>query len=181
MSLRDELTQSLALMDVDNAPTPERQTKAQFSVRDNIWRVRTIAERLHGAHRIDSDVYNSCQKWAATYILLNDGPGAIQSGASGSIVKHDRISFIMEQALRSDSIPAIREFIGKAGHNLLVLTLYECFSASALSSMFAPERSRKTVSDALDRECISVYSRLNEFYKAEHLKRAAGRGSAKTC
>ena len=164
MTIRTEIRESLAALSLDNTPTPERQEKSQFSTMNNIWRVRTIAERLYGAGRIQQDVYNSCQTWARTYILMHDGPGAIQNTTSTSIDKHDAISFVMDQALREDSIPAIREVIGKSAHNLLVLTLYNCFSAGYIASMIKPENPSRSVEKAIDLECISAYEKLNEFY-----------------
>lgn len=164
MTIRDEIRESLSALSLDNTPTPERQEKSQFSTMNNIWRVRTIAERLYGTGRIKQDVYNSCQTWARTYILMYDGPGAIQNTTSTSIDKHDTISFVMDQALRKDSIPAIREVIGKSAHNLLVLTLYNCFSSGYIAAMIKPENPSRSVEKAIDLECISAYEKLNEFY-----------------
>lgn len=164
MTIRTEIRESLAALSLDNTPTSERQEKSQFSTVNNIWRVRTIAERLYGTGRIKQDVYNSCQTWARTYILMYDGPGAIQNTTSTSIDKHDAISFVMDQALRKDSIPAIREAIGKSAHNLLVLTLYNCFSAGYIAAMIKPENPSRSVEKAIDLECISAYEKLNEFY-----------------
>lgn len=164
MTIRTEIRESLSALSLDNTPTPERQEKSQFSTMNNIWRVRTIAERLYGTGRIKQDVYNSCQNWARTYILMYDGPGAIQNTTSTSIDKHDAISFVMDQALRKDSIPVIREAIGKTAHNLLVLTLYNCFSAGYIAAMIKPENPSRSVEKAIDLECISAYEKLNEFY-----------------
>ena len=164
MTIRDELREALSGLSLDNAPTPERQEKSYFAVRDSVWQVRTIADKLHSRHAITSDVFNSCQKWAMTYILLYDGPGAIQAGVSGSVIKHDAISFVMEQALRKDSIPAIREFIGKPADNLLRLSLYECLNAARIGEMLLPNTPAGSRNKAVDTLCKEAYEKLNEFY-----------------
>ena len=106
---------------------------------------------------------------------MYDGPGAIQNTTSTSIDKHDAISFVMDQALRKDSIPAIREAIGKSAHNLLVLTLYNCFSAGYIAAMIKPENPSRSVEKAIDLECISAYEKLNEFYFSFFSRKTLGK------
>lgn len=169
MTIRNELREALSGLSLDNAPTPERQSKSYFSVRDSVWQVRTIADKLHSRHEISSEVFGSCQKWAMTYILLYDGPGAIQAGVSGGIIKHDVISFVMEQAQRKDSIPAIREFIGKPADNLLRLSLYECLNAANIGEILLPNTPAGSRNKAVDTLCREVYEKLNEFYVCKSL------------
>ena len=104
-----------------------------------------------------------------TYILLYDGPGAIQAGVPGGIIKHDVISFVMEQAQRKDSIPAIREFIGKAADNLLRLSLYECLNAARIGEMLLPNTPAGSRNKAVDTLCKESYEKLNEFYVRKSL------------
>ena len=164
MTLNQELKEALTGLRLENAPTVERQEKSQFSTINSVWRVRTIAERLYGTDRISQDVFNACQKWAQTYVIAYDGPGAIQNAASTSTIRHDKISFIMDQALRADSIPAIKSAIGHGTNNLLVLTLYECYSAGYIADMLNLSGSKRSVEKAIDKECISAYERLNNVY-----------------
>lgn len=164
MTIRTEIRESLAALSLDNTPTPERQEKSQFSTVNNIWRVRTIAERLYGTGRIKQDVYNSCQSWTRGYASLYGEYNDFRYCFSGSENKHDAISYKMEQIIKRDSIPAIREVIGKSAHNLLVLTLYNCFSAGYIAAMIKPENPSRSVEKAIDLECISAYEKLNEFY-----------------
>lgn len=164
MTIRNQLREALSGLSIDNTPTVERQSKSYFSVRDSVWQVRTIADKLHSRHEISSDVFGSCQKWAMTYILLYDGPGAIQAGVSGGIIKHDVISFVMEQAKRKDSIPAIREFIGKPADNLLRLSLYECLNAANIGELLLPNTPAGSRNKAVDVLCKEAYEKLNDFY-----------------
>ena len=177
MTIRNQLREALAGLSLDNTPTVERQEKSYFSVRDSVWQVRTIADKLHSRHAITSDVFNSCQKWAMTYILLYDGPGAIQNGVSSSIIKHDTISFVMEQALRKDSIPAIREFVGKSADNLLRLSLYECLNAARIGEMLLPNTPAGSRNKAVDTLCKEAYEKLNDFYVRKSLTRGKTYGT----
>lgn len=177
MTIRNQLREALSGLSLDNAPTIERQEKSYFSVRDSVWQVRTIADKLHSRHAITSDVFNSCQKWAMTYILLYDGPGAIQNGVSGGTIKHDVISFVMEQALRADSIPEIRDYVGKAAHNLLRLSLYECLNASRIGELLLPTTPQGSRNKAVDTLCKEAYEKLNDFYVRKSLTKKKTCGS----
>ncbi|QHJ84370.1 MAG: hypothetical protein [Bacteriophage sp.] len=169
MKIKDQLTAALSELSLDNTPTPERQEKSDFSIKQGEYRVRTIAERLYGRGDITEDQFNSCRKWQDTYVLRTDGPGAIQDRPSTSIIKHDVISFAMDQALRSDSIPAICETVGKAAHNLLILSLYECFNSSRIGEMLLPHTPVGSRNKAVDRLCKQAYEQLNDFYFAQYL------------
>lgn len=166
MTARQDIIRTLSGITDDNRPTPERQEKSQFSVYDNIWKTRTTAERLHGAERISSEAFEAAKAWTEAYILLHDGPHALEHRGHSSHIKHDRISWAMTQVKRSDSVAAIREYMGKAWHNLLVMTLYECYSTNAIAGMLKIEgRANSTLCKYIDQECIAMYEKLAEFYR----------------
>ena len=179
MKIKDQLTAALAELELDNTPTPERQEKSDFSIKAGEYRVRTIAERLYARDDITEDQFNACRKWQDTYVLLNDGPGAIQDRPSTSEYKHDAMSFVMDQALRADSIPVIREYVGKAMQNLLILSLYECLNANKIGEKLLPHIPVGSRTKAVDRLCKQAYEKLNEFYFSQYLdkRKKSGRSS----
>lgn len=166
MTARDEIISTLFGINEDNRPTPERQEKSQFSVLNDIWKTRTVAERLFNTERISGPVFEAAKDWTVSFILLNDGPHALEQRGAASELKHDRISWVMTQAKRRDSIAAIREYIGKAYHNLLVMTLYDCYSSNAIASMIKTGgHKNSTLCKYIDQECIKAYEKLSEFYE----------------
>lgn len=164
MTIRDELREALSGLSLDNTPTIERQEKSQFSLRNNVWQVRTIAERLYGTERITQEEYDACQRWAATYVLTYDGAGTVQEGASTSVIKHDAISFAMHMTGEKDCIPAIKSIVGKDVHALLVLSLYHCYSAAQIGAMLLPDSEPSYIVRAVDRSCASAYRALYRAY-----------------
>ena len=164
MTIRNQLREALSGLSLDNTPTIERQEKSQFSLRNNVWHVRTIAERLYGSERITQDEYDACQRWAATYVLTYDGAGTVQEGASTSVIKHDAISFAMHTASEKDCIPAIKSIVGKDIHALLVLSLYHCYSAAQIGSMLLPGVPRATRERSVDTACKGAYKALYRAY-----------------
>lgn len=164
MTIRNQLREALSGLSLDNAPTPERQEKSQFSLRNNVWHVRTIAERLYGSERITQEEYDACQRWAATYVLTYDGAGTVQEGASTSVIKHDAISFAMHMAGEKDCIPAIKSIVGKDIHALLVLSLYHCYSAAQIGDMLLPGVPRATRERSVDTVCKGAYKALYRSY-----------------
>lgn len=160
---------ALTIVGLNNEPTRERQEKSDFALKSGQWRVRTVAERLYGRGDLSCDVYNSCKRWQETYVLRTDGPGAIQNGASTSEVKHDVISFAMDQVRRTDSIPAIKEYIGTAMHNILIMSLYECMSASRIGEILLPNTPKQSRNKAVDKVCSEAYEKINEFYLQEFI------------
>lgn len=164
MTIRNQLREALAGLSLDNTPTVERQEKSQFSIRNNVWYVRTIAERLYGAERITQDEYDACQRWAATYVLTYDGAGTVQEGASTSLIKHDAISFAMHMASEKDCIPAIKNIVGKDIHTLLVLSLYHCYSSAQIGRLLLPNTEPSYIVRAVDRSCVSAYKELYRAY-----------------
>lgn len=166
MTARQEIIRTLAGINEDNRPTPERQEKSQFTIHNDIWKTRTIAERLYGSEQIDFPTFEATKAWTKSFILLHDGPDALERPSKPSIIKHDHISWIMTQAKRSDSIAAIREYIGKEYHNLLVMTLYDCYSSNAIAGMMTgSEYKNSTLCKYIDQECIKAYEKLFEFYE----------------
>lgn len=178
MTTRKQILERLTGMECDNTPTPERQEKSQFSLRDNVWRTRTIAERLYGSERITQDEYNSCQRWAATYVLTYDGAGTVQEGTSTAIIKHDAISFAMHMASEKDCIPEIKDRIGVAYHQLLVLSLYHCYSSAQIGRVLGVGSQRKDEM-AIDRMCISAYKKLYQFYFSKKVDKRSKCGISK--
>lgn len=164
MTIRAELMESLSALQLDNAPTPERQDKSQFSQLNNVWRVKTIAERMYKAERIDESAYHNCQEWARSYVSLYGGYNDFRFCNSTSENKHDFISFTMEQLVKRDNIPAIREYIGKYYDNLLILSLYRCHSAGYIASMVNSKKPRRSIEKMVDSECVRAYQKLNLFY-----------------
>lgn len=165
MTARKHILDTLAGLSDDNRPTPERQSKSQFTIHNDIWKTRTIAERLHGTERIDGPTFDAAKAWTTNYILLNDGPGALEQHGVSSNIKHDRISWIMTQAKRRDSIAAIRDYVGKSYHNLLVLTLYDCYSANSIAGMMGnSDYKNSSLCKYIDQECIKAYKKLSEFF-----------------
>ena len=165
MTARQEILRALGGITEDNRPTPERQEKSQFSIRDNIWRTRTIAERLYGAERINQEEYDAAQRFAVTFVLTYDGPGAVQSAASTSIIKHDKISWALQMAKEAGNVRDVKEFVGADVYNLLVLSLYDCYSAEAIAGMLAASTVRKTATGAIDTLCAQSYRKLAKFYR----------------
>ena len=161
---RKKILEALSTVTIDQTPTPERQEKSQFSCRDNVWRVRTIAERLYGTERITQDEYNACQRWAATYVLTYDGVGTTQDGASTSLIKHDAISFAMHMAGEKDCIPEIKARLGIEAHKLLELSLYHCYSSAQIARMVLPGVPHTTAESAVDSLCKKVYRDLYGVY-----------------
>ena len=164
MTIRNQLREALSGLSLDNTPTVERQEKSQFSLRNNVWQVRTIAERLYGTERITQEEYDACQRWAATYVLTYDGAGTVQEGASTSFIKHDAISFAMHMAGEKDCIPAIKGIVGKDIHALLVLSLYHCYSAAQIGAMLLPDVPKTTRERSVDTACRSAYKDLYRAY-----------------
>ena len=177
MTIRDELREALSGLSTDNTPTPERQEKSQFSMHNNVWKVRTIAERLYGCERITQDEYDACQRWAITFVQSYDGVGAQQDGASTALIKHDPISYALHMAMEKDCIPEIKSRIGDAYHNLLVLSLYHCYSAGQIGSILAKQSSRG-VELAVDKMCCKAYVELYKAYLA--LKKVNKKKHART-
>lgn len=165
MTIRNQLREALAGLSLDNAPTVERQEKSQFSIRNNVWHVRTIAERLYGLERITQDEYDACQRWAITFVRSYDGVGAQQDGASTALIKHDPISYALHMAMEKDCIPEIKSRIGDAYHNLLVLSLYYCYSSGQIASVLSKQPSRG-VELAVDKMCCKAYAELYKAYLA---------------
>ena len=164
MTIRDELREALSGLSTDNTPTPERQEKSQFSMHNNVWKVRTIAERLYGCERITQDEYDACQRWAITFVQSYDGVGAQQDGASTALIKHDPISYALHMAMEKDCIPEIKSRIGDAYHNLLVLSLYHCYSAGQIGSILLPGKDAAYVVRSVDTICCKAYSALYKAY-----------------
>ena len=164
MTIRNQLREALSGLSLDNTPTVERQEKSQFSLRNNVWQVRTIAERLYGAERITQEEYDACQRWAATYVLTYDGVGTVQEGASTSLIKHDAISFAMHMAGEKDCIPAIKNIVGKDIHALLVLSLYHCYSAAQIGRLLCGSNSGRREEMAIDTLCSKAYKSLYKAY-----------------
>ena len=164
MTIRNQLREALSSLSLDNTPTVERQEKSQFSLRNNVWQVRTIAERLYGTERITQEEYDACQRWAATYVLTYDGAGTVQDGASTSLIKHDAISFAMHMAGEKDCIPVIKSIIGNDIHALLVLSLYHCYSAAQIGRLLLPDAEPSYIVRAVDRACASAYRDLYRAY-----------------
>lgn len=164
MTIRNQLREALAGLSLDNTPTVERQEKSQFSIRNNVWHVRTIAERLYGAERITQEEYDACQRWAATYVLTYDGVGTVQEGASTSLIKHDAISFAMHMAAEKDCIPAIKNIVGKDIHALLVLSLYHCYSSAQIGMMLLPDTEPSYIVRSVDTACAAAYRALYRAY-----------------
>lgn len=164
MTIRNQLREALTGLSLDNTPTVERQEKSQFSIRNNVWHVRTIAERLYGSERITQDEYDACQRWAATYVLTYDGAGTVQEGASTSLIKHDAISFAMHMASEKDCIPAIKSIVGKDIHVLLVLSLYHCYSSAQIGRLLLPSKPKTSRESAVDSLCCKAYRELYKTY-----------------
>mgnify|MGYP001288822413 CR=1 FL=1 len=164
MTIRNQLREALSGLSLDNTPTVERQEKSQFSLRNNVWHVRTIAERLYGSERITQEEYDACQRWAATYVLTYDGAGTVQEGASTSVIKHDAISFAMHMAGEKDCIPAIKSIVGKDVHALLILSLYHCYSAAQIGAMLLLEVPKTTRERSVDTACRGAYKALYRAY-----------------
>lgn len=169
MTARQEILRALGGITEDNRPTPERQEKSQFTVHNHIWKTRTVAERMHNQERITPDAFEAAKRWTETFILLHDGPHALEQRGNPSTIKHDRISWAMTQAKRKDSIAAIREYIGREYHNLLVMTLYDCYSSNAVAGMFSGlSYGNTTLVKYIDQECIKAYEKLSEFYQKSY-------------
>ena len=177
MTIRNQLREALSGLSLDNTPTVERQEKSQFSIRNNVWHVRTIAERLYGSERITQEEYDACQRWAATYVLTYDGAGTVQEGASTSVIKHDAISFAMHMASEKDCIPAIKSIVGKDIHALLVLSLYHCYSAAQIGKLLLPDAEASYIVRAVDRSCASAYKALyHAYYELQKVNKKSLKG-----
>lgn len=164
MTIRDELREALSGLSLDNAPTVERQEKSQFSLRNNVWQVRTIAERLYGTERITQEEYDACQRWVITFVQSYDGVGAQQDGASTALIKHDPISYAIHMAMEKDCMPEIKSRIGIANHRLLVLSLYHCYSAAQIGLMLLPGVPKTTRERSVDTVCRGAYKALYRAY-----------------
>lgn len=170
MTIRNQLREALSGLSLDNTPTVERQEKSDFSKKNGAWKTRLIYERLFSQERINQDEYNACERWLVSYILTYDGVGAVQDRASTSEIKHDAISWALTMAKEKDCIPAVKEAIGIAAHNLLVMSLYEGLSSASISRYLAPEVAVKQGEKVVDKMCCSVYASLYNFYFQNMLK-----------
>ena len=164
MTIRNQLREALSGLSIDNTPTVERQEKSQFSIRNNVWQVRTIAERLYGTERITQEEYDACQRWVITFVQSYDGVGAQQDGASTALIKHDPISYAIHMAMEKDCMPEIKSRIGVANHRLLVLSLYHCYSAAQIGRLLLPDTDPSYIVHAVDRACASAYRALYRAY-----------------
>lgn len=165
MAIRDEIRQTLAEMRLDNSPTQDYQNKVEFTQKGGVWRRHTVAERLYRQEKIGQDVFDACDRWLTTYILAYDGAGAVQSGASTSIIKHDLISWRLHMAKEVACIPEIKSRIGVSNHNILVLALYEGYCITELSKIFAPKRDPKNMRLLVVTACIEAFNALLSAYK----------------